>query len=142
MADRVFKYLWLLPLAIVWNRLCSLPFIPEYRFIDPFPMYTILDKYGNPEGITIQGYLYMIGIHLGWITLWIRELLKRDKWAPLFKNLLVIEVFSLADFVIRYEQAFLDLGFYKVEFTDIRIALYILAIAIFKRNHFSKWNGR
>lgn len=128
-------------MSIVWNRLCSLPFIPEYRFIDPFPMYTILDKNGDPEGITIQGYLYMIGIHFGWITLWIWEVLKKDNYFPLFCGFIVIEFLSLLDFVIRYEQAFFDVGFYTFEFTDIKIGMYILAIWIFKRKYYSKWNG-
>lgn len=139
MNDRVFKYLWLIPAAIVWNRICSLPFIPEYKFIDPFPMYTILDKDGNPEGITIQGYLYMAGIHMGWLTLWVREILRKDKYSVLFKGFFVIEILSLLDFVIRYEQAFLDLGFYTFEFTDIKLAMYILGIWAFKK--YLKWSG-
>ena len=135
MTDRVFKYLWLIVLAVVWNRLCSMPFIPEYVFIDPFPFYTILDKNGDPEGITIQGYLYMAGIHLGWITLWVREILRKDKYSSLFIAFLIIEIMSLLDFMLRYEQAFFDLGFYTFEFTDIKIGLYILSIYAWKKRY-------
>jgi len=135
--DRVFKYLWLIPLAIFFNRITSL--LPEYVFIDPFPMYDIVDQYGQPEGITLQGYAYMIGIHFAWLILWAREIIKKDDYSVLFKWFFVIEFLSLLDFVIRYEQAFLMIGFYPVEFTDFKLAGYVFCIALFKQKYYSKW---
>lgn len=104
-------------------------------------MFTILDEDGNPEGITVQAYAFMMAIHLGWIILWVREILKRDNYSILFKWFLIIEVFSLFDFIIRYEQSFITLGFYHVEFTDFKIAAYVLCIAQFKRKYYLKWNN-
>lgn len=135
--DRVFKYLWLIPLAIFFNRITSL--LPEYKFIDPFPMYTIVDKNGDPEGITLQGYWFIFALHAGWIILWIREWLRKDKYSILFSWFLIIEAFSLLDFILRYEQSFITIGFYPLEFTDIKLAAYVLCIALFKRKYYLKW---
>jgi len=133
--DRIFRYLWLIPVAIFTNRVTSI--LPEYYYFDPFPAAEILDSKGIEVGITLQSYVYMISIHLGWIILWLRETLKKDKYQVLFTQFLILELFSLLDFLIRYEQYFFNAGFYKFEFTDIKLALYILAIANWKR----KWIG-
>lgn len=135
--DRVFKYLWLIPAAIFCNRITSL--LPEFVFMHPFPMFEIVDKNGQAEGITLQGYAYMLAIHFGWILLWVREVLKRDEYSILFKWFLWIEVLSLFDFLIRYEQSFMTIGFYPVEFTDIKLMAYVFCIALFKQKYYLKW---
>jgi hypothetical protein len=134
--DRVFKYLWLIPLAIFCNRITSL--LPEFKFVHPFPMFEIVDKFGRPEGITLQGYAFIFAMHAGWIILWVREILRKDKYSILFKWFLVIEVLSLFDFIIRYEQSFITIGFYPVEFTDIKLMAYVVCIALFKRKYYLK----
>lgn len=131
MNDRVFRYLWLIPLALFCNRITS--WLPEYDFIDPFPFHQILDENGQPEGITLQAYWYMLAIHLGWIILWVREVLRKDKYSLLFKWFLVIEALSLADFFLRFEKSFTTWGMYEVEFTDFKIVAYVFCIALYKR---------
>jgi len=120
-------------LAVSVNRLCSLPFVPEYFYFDPFLFYDIVDKDGVNVGISLRSFIYMVTIHFAWILLWVREIRLKNSTSELFKCFLYIEALSLIDFFLIYEQSWFSIGLYNVEFTDFKIIMYAISII--------KWNS-
>lgn len=118
------KVLWLILVAVSMNRLCSL--LPESIYFDPFPAYDLQ--------ITLQTYVYFITSHLSIILIWLALWRRSDNLSKIFYNFMVIEIFSLVDFLVIYEHPIFHLGTYGVEFTDIKIILYSIFII--------KWNLR
>lgn len=127
---RTFKLLWLIPVAILLNRICTI--VPAYYYFDPFPLHDIVNQDGEKIGITLQSYIYFIAIHLAWIILWVREILGKQMHYQVFYSFLGIEILSLLDFLVRYEQPLFDIGNYHVEFTDFKVLMYTLTLITWK----------
>jgi len=127
MAEVSKKTLWLILVAVALNRACSL--LPTGIYFDPFPLYDIIDPItGQNVGINLQSFAYMIANHLTIMVLWYGFILVRWKYSTLFYNLLVIELFSLIDFFVIYEHYWFKIGWYPLEFTDIKLAAYAFCI--------------
>lgn len=114
----------LLILAVMaCNRATS--WLPKYHYIQPFPLFDIKDSNGVLTGITVQSYFYIFCFHLLTISFWhyckVKEL-KRDGLFYIFRS---IEIMSMVDFMLIYEQPWFYIDFYGVEFTDFKIILYL-----------------
>jgi hypothetical protein len=122
--------LLLILIAIALNR-CT-DWLPEHCYIHPFPFYEIVDKFGNAVGITIQSYFFMICLHFFAIFYWNYTLKKTPNEKPLFWCFRGIEILSLFDFVLIYEKAFIHIGSFGLQFTDLKILFYATLYILWK----------
>lgn len=120
--------LWWILFGIAINRFCSL--LPSGIYFDPFPFYDLVLN-GQNVGINAQSYAYFLLNHIGIIAIWFGLSLSVDS---IFFKFMWIEILSLGDFLLRYEQAWFHIGSYGVEFTDAKILMYAYFIL--------RWNGR
>lgn len=111
--------------AVSLNVLTSL--FPTFK-INPFPFY---DK-----AISVQHYAYYGFTHVSIMLIWLFCLLE-TRFKTFFKCCLLIEFFSLIDYLLIYEKSFADFGGLHLEFTHIKILLYGLLILNehFKRHY-------
>ncbi len=126
---------FLVLIAIAFDRACTLWFIPIGYYCDPFPFFDPIYYIGDTEvvGINIQYYIKAISVHATIIGL----ILSARKAAPLFMARFfavcaIVEVLSLLDFLLIYEQGLFYIGKYHVEFTDFRILGHATAILLWK----------
>lgn len=128
------KILVLVLVAIAIDRLCT--FLPSGLYFDPFPLYDLIYCYAPDDcqnvGINAQAYCKAITVHLSWIMFLFTVRLARPQLSKTLLVMGVIEVLSLADFFIIYEQPFFNIGNYHGEFTDIRILGHIITIVLWK----------
>ncbi len=117
------KALYCLLLAIGLNRACSLA--PDYTF-DPFPFYDIQ--------ISVGYYIYAISNHaFVMILFYLLATVASSINFYLFVQLFWLEVLSLVDFFLIYEHPIFYLWGYGVEFTDIKIIIYVILIIKWQR---------
>ncbi|HTJ52633.1 MAG TPA: hypothetical protein VL443_24425 [Cyclobacteriaceae bacterium] len=131
--NKVYKWLsaqdaiLIIVIAIVMNRFTS--WLPEYYYIKPFPFHKILDKDGHETGLTIQTYYYIFCYHLQWLAFW-QYCKTKNKAIPqankMFYAFRAIEIVSLLDFFLIYEQSWGTVFGWGVEFTDFKILLYLI----------------
>ena len=98
--------------AVSLNVLTSL--FPTFK-INPFPFY---DK-----AISVQHYAYYGFTHISIMLIWLFCFLE-TKYKTFFKSCLLIELFSLIDYLVIYEKSFAEFGGLHLEFTHIKILLY------------------
>jgi|SRR6185503_5059206 hypothetical protein len=121
--------LWLILFSVAINRLCS--WMPANVYFDPFPFYDIYYLDQN-IGISLQAFIYYLANHLTIISIWIFCLHEIPKYSILFRFFIVLEVIALLDYLLIYEHAWFHIGFYGVEFTDIKLILYTSLIILWK----------
>jgi hypothetical protein len=122
--------LWLILFGVVINRFCSFPIFSGVYF-DPFPFYDVMYD-GRNVGINLQSYIYMFANHLSIIAIWVFCRYEMPKYAILFSLFIVLEIGSLADFILIYEHPIFHIGNYGVEFTDFKLILYTSLIILWK----------
>lgn len=109
--------------VIAFNRATS--WLPKYYYIHPFPLFEIVDENGMAVGITLQSYFYIFCFHALMIAFWQYCKIKEPNRESLFYVFRSIEIMSLVDFFIIYEQPWFYMRSYGVEFTDFKIILYL-----------------
>lgn len=137
------KILYWLLACVALNRACSL--VPDVLF-DPFPFYDI--------DISVQYYVYAIAQHGIVLVLmfliydiacdlsaryslhepWSNDSLRSSRLCELINKLFVIEILSLADFLLIYEHPIFYVAGYGVEFTDVKVILYAYLIFRWKQS--------
>jgi hypothetical protein len=132
--DRLSKIMYLILVAIALDRVCTL--LPGHIFInDPFPLYDLTYTIDGVEYhvISLQAYVKAVTVHLSWIILLIGfKLALHVKMEQLLIWMITIEIMSLADFLLIYEQGLFYVGNYHVEFTDFRILGHAICIILWK----------
>jgi formate hydrogenlyase subunit 3/multisubunit Na+/H+ antiporter MnhD subunit len=83
----------------------------------------------------------MVAIHAAWLILWWREMRLKNETSELFKWLFFIEIMSLIDFFLIYEQSWFGIGMYNVEFTDFKILFYGAVIIKWSHSGNLKFSG-
>lgn len=122
--------LLLVLIAIAFNRVTD--WLPGYYYIHPFPFYEILDSSGNAVGITLQSYFFMLCLHFFTIFYWNHTFKRSLNEKPLFWCFRTIEILSLFDFILIYEKAFMQIGSYGLQFTDLKILTYATLYILWK----------
>jgi len=127
--------IWTIMLAVFINRFCTI--LPKGIYIHPFPLfdnfYVKIEGKLVDIGINLQSYAYFMLNHISLILIWIFCMFEIPKFSLLFRAFLILEVLSLLDFLIRYEQPIFNFWLWPVEFTDIKLFLYATLIILWKR---------
>lgn len=132
--ERYTKVVFLVLIALSLDRLCTL--LPGHIFInDPFPFFDLTYMYEGTEyhSISLQAYVKAVTTHISWIILlWAFRISLPVSMERLLLYMIGIEILSLADFFLLYEQPLFKLGAYRVEFTDFKILGHATCILLWK----------
>jgi hypothetical protein len=120
------RAIYCLLLAIGLNRACSL--VPDYTF-DPFLFYDIQ--------ISVGYYIYALSNHCFVMILFYILAAVSSRMYQLMAQFFWLEVLSLVDFILIYEHPIFYICGYGVEFTDLKIILYVILIIQWKNKQSS-----
>lgn len=127
--SRHLKILILILFAVGVNRICSL--VPSAYYFDPFPFYDLV-YYGENVGINMQAFCYALTVHISFLLILIAFREALPHMAMVFTLFAILELLSVADFLLIYEQALFRIGKWGVEFTDFKIIAYGTIIILWK----------
>lgn len=123
MADFVIRH----PFILLLIGFCQFRFTELYpdRYLRPFPFFELPTIDGKPGTIHATAYGYFIHEYVYYIMIWLFCIIT-TKYKQQFQIILCLELFDLVDFLLRYNQSFMDLLGWPIEYTDLKMASYFL----------------
>jgi hypothetical protein len=134
-ADFIVSYPFVL-LLIGFCQMRCLELYPDTTW-KPFPLYDIPKTSYNPEGVIhARSWAAFFHEYIYYILVWAFCAIT-TRFKTQFRILIMLEVIDTVDFLIRYNDHFMVLFGYQLEYTDLKMAFYFIVACstIYGKSH-------